>query len=305
MPELPDVEVYKRYFDSVALHQPISRIDIAARRIIAGASSRELERALVRQAFESTERHGKYLFARIGNGRWLMLHFGMTGSLSYYEDDNDRPRFTQLLVDFENGHRLAYVDPRKLGWVVLVDAPQDFIDANRLGPDALTLTFDRLRELMSGRRGAIKPWLMDQRVIAGIGNIYADEVLFQAGIHPLRNIGTLNERAIKRLFTSLRTVLKKAIAANADPERMPKSFLLRRRQNGAPVPPVWWTREIDQDRRANRLLLSEVPTGRAIAVTAQAIGHRLRVYWGRIPFRRRSTSADPCRLSRSFPRGPS
>ena len=236
MPELPDVETYKRYLDATALHQRIAHVDLVAARLLAGISARQLVRVLVRHRFESTQRHGKHLFVRIDSGHWLMLHFGMTGWLSYYEAKPDRPRYTQLLVDFDNGHHLAYVDPRKLGQIALTDNPRDLVEAHRLGLDALALDFDRFRELASGCRGAIKPWLMNQQIIAGIGNIYGDEVLFQARIPPQRNIQVLDQRELRRLFDSLRKVLNKAIEAQADPARMPKSFLLPRRHREARCP---------------------------------------------------------------------
>ena len=166
-----------------------------------------------------------------------MLHFGMTGWLSYYEQKADRPPYTQLLIGFDNGHHLAYVDPRKLGRIALTDRPSSFVKAHRLGLDALALDFDRFRELASRqRRGAIKPWLMNQEIIAGVGNVYADEILFQTRIDPRRNADALDEAELKRLFKSLRKVLEKAIEAQADPAHMPKSFLLRRRQQGARCP---------------------------------------------------------------------
>jgi formamidopyrimidine-DNA glycosylase len=236
MPELPDVETYKRYLDDRALHQRITHVDVTSSRLLAGASPRELGHALVRHRLEETQRHGKHLFARIGNGRWLMLHFGMTGSLSYYEGDADPPQYTRVLIDFERGHHLAYVEPRKLGRIALADSPRGFVEAHRLGPDALALDFASFRELASRSRGAIKSWLMDQHAIAGIGNVYADEILLQAGIHPRRNPNALDQREIKRLFQHLGKVLKKAIAVHADPARMPKSFLLPHRRRGAQCP---------------------------------------------------------------------
>jgi len=236
MPELPDVETYKRYLDASALHQRVAHINVAAPILLAGISSRNLARALVHKRFGSTRRHGKHLFVRIDSKHWLMLHFGMTGSLSYYQDESDQPRYTRLRVDFDNGRHLAYVDARKLGRIALTASPREFIEAHRLGLDALVLDFDHFRELASGPRGAIKAWLTNQRAIAGIGNVYADEILFHARIHPRRYTNDLDERELKRLFKSVRMVLEKAIMALADPARMPKSFLLPRRHRGGCCP---------------------------------------------------------------------
>lgn len=236
MPELPDVEVYKRYLAAHALHRQIARIKASSPRQLAGTSARSLGRVLARKRFESTHRHGKHLFVRLSGGPWLMLHFGMTGSLSYYRNGRGPPRFTRLRIDFPRDAHLAYVDPRRFGRIALADSPSGFVEAHRLGPDALALDVAGLRERVAGKRGAIKALLMDQRAIAGIGNIYADEILFQARIHPLRSAGRLDQRQIGRLFRNLRRVLRKAISARADAARMPRSFLLPRRARSARCP---------------------------------------------------------------------
>jgi formamidopyrimidine-DNA glycosylase len=232
MPELPDVETYRRYLGARTLRQRIRRVEVAAPSLLPDISERKLRGALVGRRFRSTRRHGKHLFVRIGDERWLMLHFGMTGSPSYYR--HGPPRYTRLLIDFERGGYLA--DPRKLGRIALASSPREFVRSHRLGPDALALGRAAFRALASRNRGAIKPWLMNQRVIAGIGNIYADEILFQARIHPRRGVDALERRELARLFTSLRGVLQKAIAAHADAARMPQSFLLPRRRRGARCP---------------------------------------------------------------------
>jgi formamidopyrimidine-DNA glycosylase len=236
LPELPDVETYRRYLAAHALHQGIAHVKVSSPRQLAGTSPQGLRRALVRRRFESTRRHGKHLFARIGKGRWLMLHFGMTGSLSYDRKGRGVPPYTRLRIDFGRDRQLAFLDPRKLGRIALTDSPRRFIEARHLGPDALALDRAALAKLAAGTRGAIKSWLMDQHAIAGIGNIYADEILVQARIHPRRSPNALERRALGRLFTSLGQVLRQAIAAGADPARMPKSFLLSRRKRGARCP---------------------------------------------------------------------
>ncbi|HUF29111.1 MAG TPA: hypothetical protein VMM77_00510 [Gemmatimonadaceae bacterium] len=118
----------------------------------------------------------------------------------------------------------------------MAGSPRRFVEAHRLGPDALALDMAGFGKLVAAKRGAIKSWLMDQHAIAGIGNVYADEILFQAGIHPRRSASALDRRELSRLFTKLQKVLRKAIAARADPARMPKSFLLPRRRRGALCP---------------------------------------------------------------------
>ena len=236
MPELPDVETYKRYLGARALRQRIRRVEVRSPRQLSGISSPKFRRALIGARFSATERHGKHLFVRLRPDLWLMLHFGMTGSLSYYRNGRGPPRFTRLLIDFPQDAHLAYVDPRRFGRIALADSPGRFAEAHRLGPDALALDLAGFRKRIAGKRGAIKSLLMDQRAIAGIGNIYADEILFQARIHPLRSAGKLDRRQIGRLFRELRKVLRKAISAGADAARMPRSFLLPRRERNSRCP---------------------------------------------------------------------
>jgi formamidopyrimidine-DNA glycosylase len=236
MPELPDVEVYRRYLNATALHQAIVHTRTEDASILSGVSPQGLGRALAHRSFESTGRHGKYLLVALQRGGWLVLHFGMTGMLKYFQDRGDIPRYTRALFSFENGFHLAYAAPRRLGSIRLVDSPQELVKSQRLGPDALAITLDEFREMAAGRRGAVKSWLMDQEAMAGIGNVYSDEILFQARIHPKRQVGQLDGATLKRLHGKLQKVLETAIGARANPQRMPSGFLLPHRQPGGSCP---------------------------------------------------------------------
>jgi formamidopyrimidine-DNA glycosylase len=231
MPELPDVEVYKRYVDSTALHQPIEAADVPEARLLDGTSVDAFREALCGASFEATRRHGKHLFVRCSTDRWVGLHFGMSGEPTYYKRDGTPPDYEYARVDFENGYRLGVVMPRKLGRIRLLDDPDAFIAANDLGPDALDLDLDTFQERLSDRRGMIKSALMDQSVIAGLGNVYTDEVLFQAGVHPKTKVQDLDAKALRSLFDAMHDVLKATIDCQADPEQMPADrFMLPHRQ---------------------------------------------------------------------------
>src|SRR6184192_3267187 len=115
MPELPDVETFKRYLDATSLHQRISGVDVQDRYILKGLSMDELARRLKGCCFKSTRRHGKHLFVRTDGDLWLRLHFGMTGSLQYFKDEEQAPKHTRVLFVFSNAHRLAFEDQRKFG----------------------------------------------------------------------------------------------------------------------------------------------------------------------------------------------
>lgn len=229
MPELPDVEVNKQYFDSTALHQTIEGVEVIDD-ILTDTSKQAVQQALRGTTFEETRRHGKHLFARLGRGRWLGLHFGMSGRLVYYKRKGEDAAYEYFRVTFDNGYRLALVIPRKLGRVRVIDAPDDFIEAHELGPDALRLDQETLVARLVDRRGLIKSALMDQGVIAGIGNIYSDEILFQAGIHPRTDVQALDEKALRSLFDAMQEVLAAAIDCGADPNQLPADrFLLPHR----------------------------------------------------------------------------
>lgn len=234
MPELPDVEIYKDYFDRTSLHQPI--VDTVTRdaRILAGISPDELDARLKRHSFERTTRHGKYLFAALDRGGWLAMHFGMTGDL-YYSADHDAVNFGVVYFNFTNNHRLVYRSKRLLGRILFTEEPESFIREKKLGPDALQIEHGRFQELLSNsRKKTIKGFLMDQNIIAGIGNVYSDEILFHAGIHPLSRSEAVRQRA-GELFRNMRSVLTAAVRNKADPKRMP-NFLLLHRHAGTSCP---------------------------------------------------------------------
>ena len=125
-----------------------------------------------------------------------------------------------------------------LGWIGLTGDPNGWIERKGLGPSALDprLDFREFKRIFSGKKGAIKPGLMNQNLVAGIGNIYADEILFQARIHPRMKIAGLDQRQLESLFNSLRAVLRTAVDSKGDIGKLPKEYILRNRRKGAVCP---------------------------------------------------------------------
>lgn len=242
MPELPDVENFKRYFDRHARGKTIKHAEARGGRVLRGTSGRALSRALTHHRLTRTRRHGKHFFARIDETHWLALHFGMTGYFASFQEADQDPKHDLLRLDFAKRRHFAFVDPRRFGRIRLIGAPDDFIADNKLGPDALarSLTLKKFRELLNGRRGEIKSALMDQTLIAGIGNVYSDEILFQARIHPKARVEKLGANQTAKLHRAMRRVLKMAIKKGAGSEslfeRAPRTYLLRHRQAGEPCP---------------------------------------------------------------------
>jgi formamidopyrimidine-DNA glycosylase len=229
MPELPDVEMFKRYLDATSLHQRIDDVGVRKVYVLKDTSPRELARELKGRRFESSRRHGKHLFVRADDEIWLRLHFGMTGSLHYLKKSERVPRHTRVLFVFAKGHSLAFDDQRQFGQIGLVKDVDQFLKKSALGLDALEIDLEEFRKILKRHRGAVKSLLLNQKLIAGIGNIYADEILFHARIHPATEISRLGDKALAKLFRTTRYILERAIAAKADANRMPKSWLLPHR----------------------------------------------------------------------------
>jgi formamidopyrimidine-DNA glycosylase len=236
MPELPDVETFKRYLDATSLHQRIGDVDVRSGYVLKDVSAHDLARRLKGRCFESSCRHGKHLFVRADRDLWLRLHFGMTGSLRYFKGDEKAPRHARVLFVFKKDYRLAFDDQRKFGEVGLVKDVDQFLKKRALGSDALDIDLSQFKDILAEHRGTVKSILMNQKLIAGIGNIYADEILFRARMHPATEISSLGDKALARLFRVTRYILEKAIAARADVDLMPKSWLLRQRGKGGKCP---------------------------------------------------------------------
>lgn len=202
-------------------------------RILGEVRKAAFVRALKGQVFARVRRHGKHLFADAGRV-WLHLHFGMTGDLSYYADTP--PRFARVVFDFENGWHLAYEDMRLFGVVDLTPDPETYIAAHDLGPDPLELNLAGFRRIVAGRRGAVKSLLMSQDVLAGIGNLYADEILFQTSIHPRRAADQLSDAEVKAIFTTTRRILTSVTERKAAGKGYPARFLIPRREEGERCP---------------------------------------------------------------------
>jgi formamidopyrimidine-DNA glycosylase len=229
MPELPEVETFKRYLDSTSLHQRITGVDVRDAYVLKRVSAHQLARRLKGRRFENSHRHGKHLFVRSGDELWLRLHFGMTGWLQYFKRDEETPKTARVLFSFANSRRLAFDDQRKFGEIELIKDMDEFLQRRCIGPDALQLDLLEFKIIFRKYRGAVKAILLNQRLIAGIGNLYADEILFRACIHPATEAASLSDKHLRRLFRATRYVLDKAIALKTDFNRLPKSWLLKHR----------------------------------------------------------------------------
>ena len=242
MPELPDVEHFKRVLAGNGLDRVIESVVVTDARILGGLPAERFTTRLRGRRLVAVRRHGKHLLAKLDAGGWLTLHFGLSGALQFVETRDDEPPFTRVRLDFVDDGSLAYTNKRMLGRVGVVEDAADFIGEERLGPDALDPAFEfaGFQAAVDGVKRDVKSVLMDQQIIAGIGNIYSDEILFQARIAPTTRIDELPPARLKHLFLEARKVLETAIERGAGSEqfveRMPKGSLLPERKKGGHCP---------------------------------------------------------------------
>ncbi|RME39933.1 MAG: bifunctional DNA-formamidopyrimidine glycosylase/DNA-(apurinic or apyrimidinic site) lyase [Thermoflexia bacterium] len=211
MPELPEVETLARELRETLVGRNITRVSVHWARTIAKPDPETFARRLQGQRILEVRRRGKWLLLGLEGGDWLLLHLRMSGGLRVRDARTPEDPHVRLVFHLDDGRWLDFSDPRKFGRAVLTAHPSEVL--RDLGPDPLDpeLTPQRLEAMLRGRRARLKPLLMDQRFLAGIGNIYADEILWEAGLHPLRRADTLSPEETEHLYQALRRVLERAI----------------------------------------------------------------------------------------------
>jgi len=208
VPELPEVETIKNELLPWIVGQSFTQVTLLDRKLLRWPSPEEFQQ-LVGQRVESLERRGKYLIFHLSSGLSLIIHLRMTGALLLNPEGSDH--YARAVFHLSNDARLVFSDRRRLGAIWLGGDAGAII--GKLGPEPLAEDFtpDVLSTLFNEHCIPIKAALIDQNIIAGIGNMYADEILFAARIHPLRRTDTLSDEEIKTLYRSIRNVLASAI----------------------------------------------------------------------------------------------
>jgi len=209
MPELPEVETIKNELAPHITGQLLIGVVVHDDKLLQGMPVGEFCGKLLGRKVLEINRRGKYLMFQLSGGIVLVIHLRMTGSLLLNSDVN--APYTRAVFQFGNGEQLAFVDRRRLGIMRLADDTGEI--AGKLGVEPLTeeFTVEVLAEKLRKRKAPIKAVLLDQSIVAGIGNMYADEALFAAKIHPLKEAGDLSAPEIRRLHKSIITILKSAI----------------------------------------------------------------------------------------------
>jgi formamidopyrimidine-DNA glycosylase len=214
MPELPEVETIVNDLRPRIEGRRFTNVSIYCPEMVHQSSVAELKRRLLGQVIKEIARRGKYLIFRLTSGEALIIHLRMTGSLLLNRKGEPPAKpspYIRAVFSLDNGMELLFTDRRKLGTISLVKDENEVL--GKLGPEPLNPDFtpQALAKRLNSRKAPIKAVLCDQEVIAGIGNMYADEALFFSGIHPLREANSLFSDEVKRLHKAIREVLTKAI----------------------------------------------------------------------------------------------
>jgi formamidopyrimidine-DNA glycosylase len=216
VPELPEVETVRAQLEPALVGRRFERVEINDPRLVQPREPEEVAAELEGERVLAVERRGKYLVVRFESGRVLLAHLRMTGSFRHgpagaLEDDRHR----RAVVRLDDGSDVAYRDVRRLGtWLLVEPGELDPYLAARLGGEPFDATFTpgKLGQRLAGRRAPIKSAILDQRSVAGVGNIYADEALWRARLHPLRPAGELGKDEVRRLHRAIRRALEVGIA---------------------------------------------------------------------------------------------
>ncbi|MBC7104555.1 MAG: bifunctional DNA-formamidopyrimidine glycosylase/DNA-(apurinic or apyrimidinic site) lyase [Firmicutes bacterium] len=213
MPELPEVETIRRTLAPLLVGRTITACRVSLPKVLDHRDPDSFVGAVVGRKIEDLTRRGKYLLFHLSGGRVLVVHLRMTGRLIYHPPEvgpEEPVKHTHVIFGLEDGATLHYVDPRRFGRLRLAPAPARL---DSLGPEPLDGGFspEVFRRHLSGRRRRIKALLLDQAFLAGLGNIYADEALYRARIHPERPADRLTAREARALYRAIREVLDEAI----------------------------------------------------------------------------------------------
>ena len=211
MPELPEVETIKRELAPKIVGRSFSGVILNWPKAVQIPSAEDFSRRLIGKTIEELDRLGKYLILRLFGGEALILHLRMSGSLLLKTASGEPDPYTRSIFLLDDGTELHFCDRRKLGMMWLVEDESTVVA--KLGPEPLEPSFtpEVLAQRLGKRSAPIKAVLCDQTFLAGVGNMYADEALFAARIHPLRKGNSLSAQEVERLHGALRRVLEEAI----------------------------------------------------------------------------------------------
>ncbi|MFW6310199.1 MAG: Fpg/Nei family DNA glycosylase [Prolixibacteraceae bacterium] len=234
MPELPDVEIFRKEAEK-SRNSGIRTVEVEDNGFV-DLTKNDINKKLKDKKFKDSIRRGKYLFMPVDKDAAVVMHFGMTGYLKYLKESEDAPDYTKCSFVLKNKHKLHYISKRKLGHVEFTDNVGEYVKKKKLGEDALEISEEDFISRLKKKKSMIKPAITNQDTLSGIGNVYADEILFQSNIHPKKTASKLSEADLKKIYKNTQKVLKKAIEKEADVSKLPATWLLPNRDEGNNCP---------------------------------------------------------------------
>lgn len=215
MPELPEVETVRRSLEKSVLGQCIEGVEVIDTRLRVPVRTRRLTSRVRGKSIRVIRRRSKYLLIELDGDQHLLIHLGMSGRLTLQSVDEPREKHVHVCFQMPDGKELRFRDPRRFGMVDVLSGAELEVDSRMvsLGPEPLSEAFtaEYLRQKAAGRQAPVKNFLMDARIVVGVGNIYANESLFRAQVHPKRAAGRLGRKSWERLAGCVRQVLRDAI----------------------------------------------------------------------------------------------
>ena len=236
MPELPEVEVVRASVERTCSGRVVVSVEVLDDGVLEGCSAKGLASFCRGRTVMGAWRHGKQMFIGLDQGGFVTVHLGMTGDLIFNARRAGPDKHDRVLFNFRDGSQLAYRDMRKFGAIGHAASIDHFVRRKKLGPDALEIGRKEFVSRIGRHDRAIKTVLLDQRVIAGIGNLYADEALFQSRIHPLRSAKGLSAKEAGAIYRNSRKVLLASVRVATDFDQLPMGFMLPVRGLGSPCP---------------------------------------------------------------------
>ncbi|MBP2643157.1 MAG: mutM [Firmicutes bacterium] len=215
MPEMPEVEIIRRTLADKIIGQKITSVEMLLSRLIKWPSAHEFQAMVTNKTVQSIERRGKYLLFNLDNGLVMVVHLRMTGRIYYIPVSLSNDRFIRIIFHLSDGGALLYADNRTLG-TLYVMTPEELWRINglaTLGPEPLSpaFTLSYLEQVLKTRKGKIKSLLLNQQIIGGLGNIYVDESLALAGLHPERIASSFTHEEVSRLYDAINQVIEQGI----------------------------------------------------------------------------------------------
>ncbi|MBW2091271.1 MAG: bifunctional DNA-formamidopyrimidine glycosylase/DNA-(apurinic or apyrimidinic site) lyase [Deltaproteobacteria bacterium] len=212
MPELPEVETIVRDLKALLVGRGVAWVRVRLNKI-ARTGPRRLARLLKGARVLAVRRQGKFIIFELDNERYVVVHLKMTGQFLWQDNSQEYPKHVHVIISFEDGGELLYRDIRQFGYFLGFSSAEylSWQKEQPVGPDPFEIDAMEFYRLLKNRKGRIKPLLLNQFFISGLGNIYADEALFAAGIHPLTRADSINEESACRLHHGIVRILEKAI----------------------------------------------------------------------------------------------